>query len=206
VEANAAVHVSLSEISSGLQAALAKVIAEWSRFRDANLVLSDGRGVLRVVYEIEQLLGDSEKSVFLQYATEDDIELIYEWQSHPDTRKYALEKEVPTWVEHREWMSDKLRSKSDYYYMVIHRADERRVGAVRLDRIRLGNYLVSIFVDPKSYGQGVAYQALTAIDAIHPDLNLHATVLKENFASQRLFTKAGYERVNEESFIRKSIN
>jgi len=57
-----------------------------------------------------------------------------------------------------------------------------------------------------SYGKVIASKALLMLDAIHPDVTLHAKVLKVNFASQRLFKKARYHQVDEENYIRKPIN
>ncbi|HDY8002228.1 TPA: UDP-2,4-diacetamido-2,4,6-trideoxy-beta-L-altropyranose hydrolase [Vibrio vulnificus] len=206
VKYGAAVHVDIKDIPSALHGAFMRVLEGWSQFKEANLSLCDGRGARRVVFEIEQLVNKRRDGVFLQYASQDDIALIYEWQSHPDTRKYALTPNVPTWREHQIWMLKKLQSTSDYFYMVINRADRSKVGAVRLDRMESGHYLVSIFVDPNSYGKGIASQALDAIDAIHPDITVHATVLKANVASQRLFKKARYQQVDEETYIRQPID
>ncbi|WP_260260073.1 UDP-2,4-diacetamido-2,4,6-trideoxy-beta-L-altropyranose hydrolase [Vibrio intestinalis] len=206
VKHDAAVHVDIKDIPSTLNGAFMRVLEGWSQFKEANLTICDGRGVRRVIFEIEQLVSKKRDGVFLQYASQDDIALIYEWQSHPDTRKYALTPNVPKWSEHQTWMSRKLQSTSDYFYMVINRVDRSKVGAVRLDRMESGHYLVSIFVDPNSYGRGVAYQALDAIDAIHPDVTLNATVLKANVASQRLFKKARYHQVDEETYIRQPID
>ncbi|NOI15133.1 UDP-2,4-diacetamido-2,4,6-trideoxy-beta-L-altropyranose hydrolase [Vibrio hepatarius] len=206
IKHDAAVHVDIKDIPSTLHGAFMRVLEGWSQFKEANLALCDGRGVRRVIFEIEQLTRKKRDGVFLQYASLDDIALIYEWQSHPDTRKYALTPNVPKWSEHQAWMSKKLQSTSDYFYMVINRVDRSKVGAVRLDRMGSGHYLVSIFVDPNSYGKGTAFRALNAIDAIHPDVTLHATVLKVNIASQRLFKKARYQQVDEESYIRQPID
>ncbi|MGD8117127.1 UDP-2,4-diacetamido-2,4,6-trideoxy-beta-L-altropyranose hydrolase [Vibrio sp. TRT 29B02] len=206
IKHDAAVHVDIKDIPSTLLDAFMRVLEGWSQFKEANLALCDGRGVRRVIFEIEQLTSKKRDGVFLQYASQDDIALIYEWQSHPDTRKYALTTNVPKWSEHQIWMSRKLQSTSDYFYMIVNSVDRSKVGAVRLDRIRSGHYLVSIFVDPNSYGKGVAFQALNAIDAIHPDVTLHATVLEANVASQRLFKKASYQQVDEESYIRQPID
>lgn len=206
IKHDAAVLVDIKDIPSKLHSAFLKVIEEWSQFKEANLALCDGRGARRVVFEIEHLVSKKREGLSLQYASQDDIALIYEWQSHPDTRKYALTSNVPKWSEHQAWMLRKLQSTSDYFYMLINRVDRSKVGAVRLDRMESGHYLVSIFIDPNSYGKGIAFQALNAIDAIHPDVTLHATVLKANVASQRLFKKARYQQVDEETYIRQPID
>ncbi len=54
------------------------------------------------------------------------------------------------------------------------------------------------------YGLGIGADALALIDDIHPDIEIHAKVLRDHYASQRLFEKAGYSRINDELFIRKS--
>lgn len=203
VKHHAAIRVDIKDIPSLMHGALINVLEEWPIFKEANLSLCDGRGARRVIFEIEQLLNKKCDGISLQFASQDDIAIIYEWQSHPDTRKYALSPSIPTWDEHQVWMQRKLKSTSDYFYMALDRTDRKKVGAVRLDRISPGHYLVSIFVDPKSYGKGIAFKALKAIDAIHPDVTLHATVLKANVASQGLFKKACYQQVDEETYIRQ---
>lgn len=57
--------------------------------------------------------------------------------------------------EHQAWMFKKLKSASDYFYMIVSRDDGNKVGAVRLDRTEPGHYLVSIFLDLKAMGKGL---------------------------------------------------
>jgi len=204
VKHQAAIKVELEDISSQMLSSYQMVLQSWEAFKRANLVLCDGRGVKRVVYEIEQLFNGKDDYV-LERAKRKDIELVYEWQCHPETRKYALNTNVPTWDEHQKWMSRKLQSASDYFYMVIDKACGKKVGSIRLDRVRADHYLVSIFIDPNSYGKGIASRTLEMVDAIHPDITLHATVLKANLASQRLFKKACYQQTDEETYIRQPI-
>lgn len=206
VKYNAALQVDIKDIPELLHGTFLKIVKDWYQFKEANLILCDGLGVRRVVLEIEYLLHKEHNGVYLESASQDDIALVYEWQTHPDTRKYALISNVPTWDEHRAWMSKKLQSASDYFYMVIDRTDRKKVGVVRLDRIDAGHYLVSIFVSPQNYGKGLALQALNIINVIHPDITLHATVLKANIVSQRLFKKACYQQVDEETYIRQPID
>lgn len=206
VSHNAAIKIELQDIPARLNIEYKRLIEQWDQFKSANLALCDGRGVKRVVYEIDQILSPSAASISLEYATKSDISLIYQWQCHPNTRKHALTKAIPTWDEHQAWMSKKLQSVGDYFYMVVERESGQSVGAIRLDRKFVGNYLVSIFVEPTNYGRGIASKALDAIDHIHPDITLHATVLKANLASQKLFHKAGYSQIDEEAFIRKPTN
>ncbi|MGY5617791.1 UDP-2,4-diacetamido-2,4,6-trideoxy-beta-L-altropyranose hydrolase [Vibrio cincinnatiensis] len=205
VEHKAAYDVDIEDISARMVGEYQKSLKHWSEIKDANFALCDGLGTRRVVLEIETLLGEGREDIRLVRASQDDIALVYQWQCHSETRKYALIPHTPTWDEHHRWMSKKLLSVTDHYYIVVDRASLSKVGVVRLDRLHAGYYLISIFVDPQSYGKGFAYKALCAIDAIHPDVMIQATVLQANVASQRLFKKAGYQQVDEETYIRQPI-
>jgi len=205
VKHSAALKVELEDIPSQLLSSYQAILRSWEAFKLANLTICDGRGVKRVVFEIEQLFINSDDSYCLEKATQQDIKLVYEWQCHPETRKYALNKNVPSWDEHQMWMSRKLQSASDYFYLVIDKGNNKKVGALRLDRIRSEHYLVSIFIDPSCYGKGIASRVLELVDAIHPDVTLHAKVLKANLASQKLFQKACYQQTDGETYIRQPI-
>lgn len=206
VKHNATIKVDIVDIPKHLITAYKAIIRQWQAFKLANLVLCDGRGARRVVFEIEQLFSEDAKRLSLDYASQEDIVLVYDWQCHPDTRKYALTPSVPTWEEHHAWMSGKLQVVSDYFYMIVDKEHRHKIGVVRLDRMYAGHYRVSIFINPQNYGNGIAYTALNIVDAIYPDVTLHATVLKVNVASQRLFQKACYEQVDAEKYIRQPID
>ncbi|UQV21849.1 UDP-2,4-diacetamido-2,4,6-trideoxy-beta-L-altropyranose hydrolase [Vibrio sp. J383] len=205
IDCQATIKVEVEGISTRLVSAYTELMECWHEMKQANLALCDGRGVRRVALTINELLTLDKTALSLVLASQDDIKLVYEWQCSPSTRKYALKSAPPSWAEHQAWMSKKLTETSDYFYMVTNRLGHRKLGVVRLDRIKVGHYLVSIFVEPGSYGQGVASQALEMVDAIHPDVTLHATVLKANCASQRLFQRAGYQQVDDETYVRQPI-
>ncbi len=199
--------VSLDRIKSELIPAINTLTREWHKYRDANLVICDGLGTNRVVEAIERLLfSDDSLPVAIRLANESDIKTVFEWQCHPETRKYALNPETPSWEQHQNWMRKKLTHIADFFYVITWSKKQDPVGVVRLDRVSAGNYLISIFIDPKQHGKGIALKALSLIDDIHQNINIHATVLKDNQASQCLFTKAGYERISKEKFIRKELD
>lgn len=202
----ASLSLEINQIPHSLYNVYQKIVEHWASFKAANLTLCDGLGTRRVGLEIDYLLNNGSDGVFLSRASLDDIERIYQWQCHPETRKYALNPHIPTWEEHKAWMTNKLQSAGDYYYMVIDRVNNHKVGVVRLDRMDQAEYLVSIFIDPQHYGKGIARKALAALDSLHSDVTLHATVLKENLASQNLFQKAGYQKINQDAYLRKPID
>lgn len=202
----AAISVELEAISKNLIKAYEQLITDYSKMRTINLQLCDGQGVKRIMKHITQLLNGS---LSLRLATQLDVEQVYAWQCEPETRRYALNKDVPSLAEHQAWMTKKLASKSDYFYVIelTKSKDEKAVsvGVVRLDKTAENTYTISIFIAPEHFGKGVAKLALKQVDILHPTKIIHAVVLKENTASQALFSRAGYQRINEEQFTRQPV-
>jgi len=205
VAAKASILVEKENISSGLVSSCKALLENWYEFRQANLRLCDGLGVRRVVMKVNNLLFEQDNKLSIRRACLDDIKQVFAWQGHLDTRKYALTTNAPKWEEHQRWMKQKLRSVEDFFYMVTLPKNDKSVAVVRLDRIKKAEYIVSIFVSPEHFNQGIAKQALSFLDDIHKDVTLHATVLEDNTASQRLFTVANYRRVSADNFIRLPI-
>jgi len=102
-------------------------------------------------------------------------------------------------------MLERIADMANYFYIITDIKDQIKVGAVRLDRLGQGLYVVSIYVDPKSYRKGIAQAALIILDKLHPHITIEAAVLSQNLASQRLFEKANYQRLSPEKFLRNPI-
>lgn len=200
---NVVIKVERDEIKSSLLEAVRSLLEGWAHFYKANLQICDGRGANRVVSKIHGLLGNGQQlPVELVSANDGHTRLVYQWQCEPDARKYALNPEIPTWEEHRKWMTSKLSSCADYMFIVLDASNGEKVGFVRLDRKSRNNYLVSILIASRFKGRGFASATLAYVNDIFSDLNLFATVLKANIASQKLFQRAGYRRLTTEKFVR----
>ena len=202
----AAISVDLNKINKDLMKAYEQLITEHSKMRTINLRLCDGQGVKRIMKYINQLFNVSLK---LRLAKEIDIKQVYDWQCKYETRRYALNKEVPSLVDHQVWMTKKLASENDYFYIIELTLNKKEkpisLGVVRLDKVANNTYTISIFIAPEHFGKGFAKFALKQIDVLHPNDTIQAIVLKENIASQVLFSRAGYQRINEEHFTRQPI-
>ena len=80
----------MESISTELLPAVKILTKNWTKHSKANLAICDGRGMLRLILEIESLfMIKKEADVELVDATIEDIELVYSWQCMPETRKYA---------------------------------------------------------------------------------------------------------------------
>jgi UDP-2,4-diacetamido-2,4,6-trideoxy-beta-L-altropyranose hydrolase len=81
-------------------------------YRNNSFKLCDALGVYRVGYQILNLEGNG---IFYRcrVADETDINLTYEWQILPQTRRYALNQNIPSYKSHCSWMVEKLKSNID---------------------------------------------------------------------------------------------
>lgn len=202
---NASITISLSQVDCRLLSTFQRVIERWQDFHSASLSLCDGRGVFRVASQVEQMMSSpQELKIELISATLKDISLVFEWQQRSEIRRYALNTERPIWSEHESWMKNKISSCSDYFYMIKNESREP-LGVARLDRIEVEHYLISIFIAPEHFGKGIATAALALLDKVHSNISIHAQVLPDNSASQKLFERAGYERIDAKNFIRRPM-
>lgn len=204
----AVVVVELEHIASSLINAISLIMRDWKSYHDANIGICDGLGVNRVLIEFNRLSQQTQDKVcncHLLPASEKDIELVWMWQNEQTVRRYALNPDIPSWDEHCLWMKEKITSSKDFFYILTTIETEQKVGVVRLDYVEDNRYIVSIYIDPARYGEGIALSGLNMLDAIFPDIYIMATVMLDNVASQKLFERAGYQRIDSESFVRNPI-
>ncbi len=204
-DSSAVAPVTLNRLNTDLVPALTGLTHDYLSRQKAARDLCDGKGIARVIDHLKQHAPST--PVTLRAANHKDIKQVYEWQCLPETRRYALTQDTPSWPSHHAWMTKKLVQTEDYFYIVMlsQEAQKNTVGVVRLDKQPQGHYLVSIFIDPTFFGQGIALKALVQLRQLHPDAIIHAQVLKENIASQKLFEKAGYQRISDEYFTQTPL-
>lgn len=207
VDAQSAIIVELDDIENSLLGEVQFLLDNWFSYYQANLKVCDGLGLYRFLSEVDRLKNDESKSRYrLQRAAENDAKLVYQWQCHPKTRKYALNSDLPSWEEHVIWMKDKIKyCYQDYFYLIEEIATNEKVGVIRLDRQYTNEYLISIFIAPDFYGKGIGLSAVKLLDILHPQITIRATVLEDNKASQKLFQKAKYHKVSADEFIRQPV-
>ncbi len=162
--------------------------------------LCDGRGLDRAILALAA--GEGRKDKWLRLAKSDDGPLMFEWQRHPETRRFARNPKPPTWEEHSDWM-ERVFSDADILLMLIMVGDEP-AGVLRLDKSRepaAGE--ISIYVAPGRHGQGIAGGGLRCIREIFPGWTFNAEVLPGNRASHALFRAAGYCRRSDTQYVSK---
>jgi len=156
--------------------------------------ICDGQGISRVILALNSRSIKQAKIVSLRLANTDDIQLVYDWQNLPETRKYANNPTPPEWNQHLIWMQKKLIQSHNHFYII--QCDGVDAGVVRLDldinEDQSDKHVISIFIAPIYFGYGVASAALSIISDIHCDKKVWAQIHADNKASISLFSRAGY--------------
>jgi UDP-2,4-diacetamido-2,4,6-trideoxy-beta-L-altropyranose hydrolase len=153
-------------------------------------VICDGRGAQRIAMRIQPETVMGGKPVWLRPATPDDLEITYEWQTQPETRRFGRNNAVPTRAEHESWFSARLQDPASILNVIV--CDGEAVGTLRLDRLDSLAYEISIVVSTSFYGRGIGLAALELARRLVPEARLKAEILPGNTRSEALFTKAGY--------------
>lgn len=157
--------------------------------------ICDGLGVARVERKMRLVL-----DIELRNATLGDCRLIYTWQLQPQVRLFARNKSIPTWEEHSSWFETKLEEQESNFYIIEESSTP--VGVVRLDpNEQTSQFEISIYLSEGADGRGIASHALALARKAHPELDLLAVVLKGNEASHKLFNRAGYQKISEDSYL-----
>lgn len=171
--------------------------------------LCDGRGTLRVM--LAMVKPESAKdggTVRLRLAMLDDADQMFEWQSNPDTRRFARHAKPPSRGGHDAWMRKTLDDPDRMLTVIMH--DGSPAGVVRLDRMGDApspeTYEISIYVAPDKYRLGLGAAALTLARRFRPNAVIRAHVLEENEASRALFLNAGYVPNSDTWFVQSPVS
>jgi UDP-2,4-diacetamido-2,4,6-trideoxy-beta-L-altropyranose hydrolase len=158
--------------------------------------MCDGLGARRLTQTLFPETARDGATITMRPATAADSELLFAWQTHPDTRRYFRNPAPPTRCEHEAWIGAKLFDP-DCLLNIVEYGDTP-AGMLRLDALdRKGGgaedaHEVSILVDPDRTRLGIGHAALRLGRRLLPFSHLHASVHPDNSASRHLFAGAGY--------------
>jgi UDP-2,4-diacetamido-2,4,6-trideoxy-beta-L-altropyranose hydrolase len=165
----------------------------------------NGQGAQLVAIRMQPNLAHDGSSVTIRNANINDVDTVYKWQLNPNTRRYFHDSNVPQYDKHIEWFDKILDEPSKFFYIIEHK--NKAAGVLRLDyqeNTPNGYYLVSIYVAPEHYKQGIGTIALGYTDRLFGDSDLRAEVDQKNIASIKLFMKADYIKSNEHDLYIKN--
>jgi UDP-2,4-diacetamido-2,4,6-trideoxy-beta-L-altropyranose hydrolase len=131
-------------------------------------------------------------------AEPDDCETLWRWANDPEVREASFQSATIPWKEHVEWFKRKLHDPGCLFFVGTDEGG-LPVGQVRFDCVREGEFDISISIDPGKRGAGLGASVLTrAMEAMLLQTRrakMHAYVKPHNQSSIRLFTDAGFQRL-----------
>ena len=132
----------------------------------------------------------------LRLAKMSDILDVLELSNSNYVRKYSISQKEIKLDEHKKWFASAINNGNLIYLVVQNSADEF-VGQVRFDLTKSG-WTVSISIKQEFAGKGIGYFALVSGASYACKISsqpIFALVSPDNIPSQKLFSKAGFEFV-----------
>ena len=126
-----------------------------------------------------------------------DVQLYFNWANDKLVRENSFNKNEITLEQHINWFNYKLNSPDCFFYLFLNE-QQTAVGQVRIDNV---NYecIIGISIDENFRGKGLGTemlnQACNAYFEQAPNGEIIAYVKEENTASLKLFTSAGFIKI-----------
>ena len=148
----------------------------------------DCKGADRVVSGLMNI------DIKLRRADIDDMQKVYDWRNHINTRKYSRNNTRIDFQQHQRWFRDVINNQDRLLLMGTSGA--RDIAVLRYD-IDNDEAEISVFLAPDEIGKGYGKALLAAgekyILANRPEIkSIVAEVIAENKVSQKLFESADY--------------
>jgi UDP-2,4-diacetamido-2,4,6-trideoxy-beta-L-altropyranose hydrolase len=152
----------------------------------------DGRGAARVARRLVA------SDISLRRANFDDSANLFAWRNDERIRRVSLNAGIITQADHERWLKAALANVTRH--LLIAADDEGSLGAVRFDLNGLSAE-VSIYLVPQRFGSGQGAGLLLAAESwlsknCPDNVEILATVLTGNIASEELFRSCGYRLTN----------
>ena len=129
-----------------------------------------------------------------RFATEQDVDLYYEWANDVEVRQNSFIQEKISYANHVSWFNSKLQSSVCKFYLFLNSADEN-IGQIRIDKSN-NETLIGISIDKNHRGKGYATEMLLMACKDYltkqPNSIITAYIKKENEASLKSFKSAGF--------------
>lgn len=136
----------------------------------------------------------SKKNIYLRKATEEDIDLLFEWANDPVVRVNSFNIEPIPYEKHVKWFKKIMDDPNVLQFILMD--EDIPVGQIRLnvngDEAEIG-YSIGNEFRGKGYGRRILQLVFDEVQKNHHEISsLIAKVKPENIASNKLFVSEGY--------------
>ena len=140
-----------------------------------------------------------EAHILLRPISESDYKVIWHWRNHLNVRKGFFNTEPVSWKEHKKWIDFKITDSDTKIYIAMQGDD--RVGIIRFE-IKKDYAEVSTNLNPDFFYRGLGSNIIKIgtdrfLNETKIALPIIAEIKKDNIASKKAFTRAGYEIIKD---------
>ncbi len=134
---------------------------------------------------------------FFRRATEEDIQIYFDWVNEAEVRKNSVSSKPILWEEHESWFRKKLNDENAFLY-VAGLSTQELWGQVRFD-ITENTAYIDYSVDAAYRNQGLGFVLLLGSlktfkeEVKDQAIQIKALVKKENIASGKIFKKLDFQ-------------
>lgn len=164
-------------------------------YRNYGENLVDGFGINRT---IKCLLNDN--PIKLRKVTKLDKDLIYQWQTNKEIRKYFNNQDSPSFHEHKKWFVKRTSQPENPFWIVTESNED--CGVISLTyNFQKNYYELSWYLIPEKWGRGIGTEALKISSFNVKPFKIHAYVKEDNIASHKSLKKAGFKIIDPFNYI-----
>jgi UDP-2,4-diacetamido-2,4,6-trideoxy-beta-L-altropyranose hydrolase len=158
-------------------------------------MIVDGKGVERVLAEMEKYASQTKEAFKLRPANKDDATFLWHLANDPAIRQASFSSVAIPWEKHISWLTEKLNDSSCRLFVATNMRDVP-IGQIRFD-LKSGEAIMSISLQKEYRGKGIGATLITmAINQIFESTNVNkvnAYVKPQNTASISSFLKANFK-------------
>lgn len=129
----------------------------------------------------------SKTRYYIKEATEEDINLTYNWANDPLIRKHSINRTFIPFENHKEWFLNKINSDKCCYLIFFNY--QFPIGSIRFD-LEKGPAIINYLIDPSFHGKGYGKNLLRIGINYMKKKNINefcGLVLYDNAASIKIF-------------------
>jgi len=139
------------------------------------------------------------RNITLSRASINDCRDLWLWRNHPGVRKNFFDSEPISWQEHERWFNSKNKDGNIRIYIAALGDD--KIGVIRFETAN-GQIKVSVNLNPDFFNRGLGSKIIKIgtgkfIKDTNAKKPIIAEIKKDNIASKKAFTKAGYTLVRD---------
>ncbi|VXC13184.1 Protein N-acetyltransferase, RimJ/RimL family [Flavobacterium sp. 9AF] len=140
------------------------------------------------------------RNITFRKASEEDLILYFNWANDLAVRENSYQSELISLENHTNWFLNKIKDPNCNMYLFENHINQP-IGQVRVQKQENNEAIIGISNDNQHRGKGYATKMLTLASEKfieeNPDYHINAYIKIANKASEKSFSKAGYQLVDE---------